>query len=116
MSDIDDQSEQIREGRGAQSGGRIVQVRDGRVSRAVNWVLAAIGTVLVGLSGTAVATLISVKEDVSVMKSMMSMDHDTVMIRLNRTDQTTDALQDHVNSLDSRVSRLEGPMRGGRGH
>lgn len=47
MSDLDDQAEDVRTGRGRQSGGASNDMQDARVSRGITWVLGIIGSLLV---------------------------------------------------------------------
>lgn len=109
MSDLDEQSEEIR-GRGNRSGGASIHVRDGRFSRVIGWAAVSVGGLFVsGLIWTA-NTLVSIKESLATMATTM-VNQATVNTRLDAKNDQQDA---RLNQHDREIATLEGKnLRGG---
>lgn len=104
MADLDEQSEEIRRGRGSHSGGASIHLRDGRFSRLIAWASLSVGGLFVsGLIWTA-NTLVSIKESLATMA--------TTMVNQNGVNSRVDAKNDQqdqrLNQHDRELATLEG--------
>jgi hypothetical protein len=114
MTDIDEQSEEIR-GRGLrQSGGGSISSHDPRFSHARDWAMG----ILAVLIGAAIiwfgSTLVSIKESLATLAATSSAQTAAIVAQLNKNDSRDDAQDARVNGIDGRVYTLEGRnLRGG---
>ena len=86
MTDIDEQSEEIR-GRGLrQSGGGSISSRDPRVSRLIAWGMGIFGFALVGIGSWIATTLMSLRDSVTTIVAQNA----AVIYRLDKNDGRDD--------------------------
>ena len=117
MSDLDDQQDEVRSGKGRQSGGAYIRMADPRVSKVLSWFWTALGTAFVAgvyWVGSSINTLNS-----SVVRILAQ--NEAVLARLDRNDSYDDRQEEHINSMDKRLVVVEsvtgvqlrgGPRRG----
>lgn len=102
MSDLDEQSEQVR-GRGAHSGGGSVQIRDSRMSRLVGIGLAITPIAVVGI-GAWIANSIST---LNTTVTRLVVQNEAIMRRLDDGDRRDDRQDTHMEVIDDRVAQTE---------
>lgn len=113
MSELDDQSEEVRGGkRGNTTGGGSISVTDSRVTRGINWAMGLLGTAAVLVGAWIGSTLVGLRESVAVIVSQNA----ALIQRLDKNEIRDDAQEQRINNIDGRVYSLEGrALRGGPG-
>lgn len=103
MSDIDDQSEQVRgKGRGSDGGAKMT-VRDGRVSVALEWLQPIV-------TGGVLAGIIYFANQVGSLKDAVIDNNKQIALVLQQNSRTIEDVRDH----EVRIRSLEGrTVRGG---
>lgn len=112
MTDLDDQHQDIRSGRGRKSGGPYMagdsHNHDPRVSTGIRTFLGVFSTIAVLFGGWIISTLLEIKDSVTAMKSSYPVLLQQLSTQQNRNEVRDDQQEAHINSIDNRVSTLEG--------
>lgn len=103
MTDLDEQSEEIRRGRGDHSSGASVSVRDSRMSGLVSIGLAVTPIAVVGI-GAWIANSIST---LNATVTRLVVQNEAIMRRLDEGDRRDDRQDTHIEATDARVSQTE---------
>lgn len=102
MSDIDEQAEEIRKGRG--SGGAHMEVRDSRVTSFINWVWATLGAVGI-IIGLGVYTKLSDMNDTLIL-AVSKIETQGDQIKDLRAEVSKQ--RDEIGALRAQVNMIEG--------
>lgn len=95
----------------ANGGGASVEMKDGRVTRGIEWALALVGS-LIALALAWVANNIN---DLNTTVARMSSQSEAVVARIQVNDSHDDKQDDRINGLERSVSVIEGrTFRGGK--
>ncbi len=97
MDDLDDQAEEVR-GRGKrQSGGARIDIRDGRLSKIIEWILPIIATL-------ALAVILYFANKVGQLGDALNTTNTQIAVMIKQNDMMQDGFKDHEN----RIRALEG--------
>jgi len=120
VTDLDDQSEELRSGKGRRSGGGSISIRDSRMSALVGIGLAITPIAVVGI-GAWIANSIG---NLNTTVTRLVVQNEAIIKRLDqndahdeRQDVRMDSQEDRINQSRADIAALGGPnYRGARGH
>lgn len=109
MSELDDQNEGVRGGKGSdRSGGGFIEMRDSRVSNGIAWAMGILAVCI----GSAIlwvgSTLVGIRESLATLAATSSAQTAAVVAQLNRNDLRDESQEARLNNIDGRVYTLEG--------
>lgn len=103
MTDIDDQSDEVRAGRGSKRGGASISLRDSRMSALVGIGLAITPVAVVGI-GAWIANSIGT---LNTTVTRLIVQQEVILKRLDQNDTHDDRQDIHLQTTDDRVNQVE---------